>query len=504
MALPISASSLNTLIVLGYLCSLVAIGAYFGRKHQLNVDWYFTGLRRMPWLAVGMSMFASVTSTTPVLGLPGLAFDGNVAMVMVGLASPPVVPVLVFLFYRTYRAFSVSTSYEYIELRFGLPARYAVATLFCLARLGWLGVVLYSGSLVVAALTGFDIWLSVLFIAVFTTAYAAFGGLPVVIWTDVVQFAVMTSGIVLIAGTLLFSVPGGLGTIFRVVAEHDHVRGMNLHLNIHEMSALAVLLSFSLQFLQDYGVDHLSVQRLLATASVRSMAKAALVNSLADLLVVALLIFIGLGIFAHSQLHPAFASSGPSDTVLIRYAVQALPDGLSGLFLAAVLAAAMTSVDSGINAICHVALHDLIRPLRRNRQEEYLQAVRIGSCLVSLSAVAVASYVATTAQIVRASLSFLSLFGGPVLALFLLGILTKRAHFAGWLIGATTSMSVSLWLQHSGAVHFIYFFPAACLITLALGYLASCIWRGPDVDARLTVWGRPNESIRRACAEGMS
>lgn len=491
-------SPLDALTLVVYLVTLVGLGLYFVRKAH-TTEYYFLAGRRMPWLAVGLSMFASVTSTSPILGLTGLAFDENAAMFMLGVASPLAVPVLVFLFYRFYAQLRVSTSYEYVARRFGSSARYCVALLFCLARLGWLGVVLYSAALALSVLTGFGLWPSILVIAVVTTTYASLGGLPAVIWTDVLQFVVLLVGIVWIAWSLVENVPGGVSGIMRIAGEADHIQAFEWRIDFYEMTGLAVMLSFFFQFLQDYGTDQITVQRLLATGDRRSMAKAAFLNSMADFAIVSLLLFIGLGIFAFSQVADVLPTDVPTDTVFIHYALHALPGGLSGLLIAALLAAAMSSVDSGMNSISSVILNDLVRPLRRARRSDrsdFRMARILTACLGLLSVVA-ASVAINIGEIVRASLSFLSLFAGPVLALFVLGMLSTRAHFKGWLVGASAGIGTTFWIQTNTATHFIFFFPTAFMVTAAVGYLSSVLVTGPEGDRRLTVWDRGGDRPER-------
>ena len=155
-----SFSGINLFILVVYLLALVWVGLRLAGKQNTTED-FFLGGRRMPWLAVAVSMFASLTSASSFLGVPGTAYRENISMVVIGLMSPVVAPILILLFYPFYRKLKVTTAYEYINYRYGESARMCVAGLFCLARLGWLGVVIYSPSLALSVMIGIDLYLSI-------------------------------------------------------------------------------------------------------------------------------------------------------------------------------------------------------------------------------------------------------------------------------------------------------------------------------------------------------
>jgi len=162
-------SRLNLLVLVVYLSTLVWIGLRLAGKQRSTED-FFLGGRRMPWLAVGVSMFASLTSASSFLGVPGVAFRENISMVVLGLVSPLVAPLLILIFYPFYRQLQVTTAYEYVDLRYGRGARLCVAGLFCLARMGWLGVVIYSPALALSVMTGIGLYPAIFLPGIIATA----------------------------------------------------------------------------------------------------------------------------------------------------------------------------------------------------------------------------------------------------------------------------------------------------------------------------------------------
>jgi SSS family solute:Na+ symporter len=474
-------SWLNYSILGGYLIAMVAIGVYLSSRQKSTEDYFLAG-RRMPWLAVAMSMYASLTSAVTYMGLPGLAYRSNITLIVVCVISPLLAPFLILLFYPFYRRLRVTTSYEYIGLRFGRTARLTVSGLFLLARLGWLGTVIYAPALALATATGMNLAVSILLMGVLATVYTVLGGLSAVIWTDVAQFLILVAGAVGLAVALPGMVPGGFSGIMKIAAETGHIQ-LNAQVSLYEMSVLVVAVSFFFQMMQDYGTDQVTVQRLLAVRTYRGMIKAVLFNAVTDFVLVGTLLFIGLGLFAYYQLHPEQLAAGMrGDQILPYFITHKLPDGVSGLLITAIFAAAMSSMDSGINSMATVIMNDFILPFRKVRIDEKtsVRQAQWWTLLLGGFSTAVAFYVSTLHGIVEAFASFMSLFSAPVLALFLLGMLSRRARFDGWCVGAVLSVAVTFIIQHFTRINWVYYFPTAFVLCFSVGLLGSILKCGQN------------------------
>ena len=182
------------------------------------------------------------------------------------------------------------------------------------------------------------------------------------------------------------------------------------------------------------------------------------------------------------------------DRILPYYIMFALPAGVSGVLITAIFAAAMSSLDSGIHSLSTVIINDFVKPLRRKPSTEAhdVKLARILTFVVGVFAILVACYVSTMGQILKASSSFLGLFSGPVLAIFLLGILTRRANYPGWLMGTVIAIVATLYFQYGLKAHWIYYFPFCFGISFVVGYIASLMFSRPKAAAKLTLWGRAN------------
>ena len=180
------------------------------------------------------------------------------------------------------------------------------------------------------------------------------------------------------------------------------------------------------------------------------------------------------------------------DRVLPYYIMQNLPNGVSGLLITAIFAAAMSSMDSGINSISTVIVNDYVKPLRRKARTEYqdVQLARILTFILGAIAVVVACYVTTIGEIFKAAGTMMSLFAGPILGLFLLGIFTQRANFLGWVIGTAIAIPATLWLQQGTEVHFIYYEFFCLSVNMIVTYPASLILGGDKAPNKYTLRGR--------------
>ena len=498
---------LNYFVLFVYLAAMFGIGLYLSGKQKTTEDYFLAG-RRMPWIIVAMSIFASLLSAISYIGVPGTVYRENASFFIGILMSIAVAPLLVIFIYPFYRRLNVTTSYEYIFHRYGMAARFAVSGLFILARLGWLGAVIYAPSLALSTVTGVNIWLAIGLMGLLATLYTMLGGLSAVLWTDAVQFVILVGGAIWIAISLVNDVPGGFSHIMTVAREAGKLDVGTWKLSLFKMTGFGLAISYFLQFMQDYGTDQITVQRLMAVKSFRGMAKAAIVNSFFDVLGVGLLVFIGLGLFVYYQgsggALPEGLFKNNEDRIFPYYIMHALPPGVSGLIITAIFAAAMSSMDSGINSLSTVIVNDFVRPLRKKVRSELhdVNLARILTLVLGFFAVGAACLASTIGQVLKASSTYLALFAGPILAIFILGIFTRRANFRGWFIAMIVSIAVTFWVQNTKfngeEVHFFYYFPISFGICVILGYLASLLLGGPKAPVELTFAGRSQLKARGA------
>lgn len=445
---PTSFGTLNALVLVAYLLGVTVLAlALAGR--QRNTESYFLAGRSMPWLAVALSTVASMLSGLTYLGAPAAAYKDNASLMLAGPAALLATPLMIALYFPIYRRLRVTTIYEYVNARYGNRARYAASALAVLQIQGWMGIALYAPALALSTVTGVDLTRAILLMGLVATAYTCSGGLAAVIWTDVIQFVVLTAGAVVVAFYLVDSLPGGLDQFFEIVLAADKLGVTDLRFDPAEATGLAVLLCYFISGF-GYGNNQVVMQRLLAARSLREMTRALILDRALEILLAALLYMIGLGIFAYFQVFPEHLAPGVAgDRILPYYIVHALPAGFSGLLIAAVFAAAMSTVDSGIHSSATMIQVDFVTPLRKRlgkrplTQRRSLMLARALTAGLGLLATAAALLVSEGAGILETMSRVGSLTAAPVTGLFLLGVLTRRGNFPAWL-AATLGISLSL------------------------------------------------------------
>jgi SSS family transporter len=333
-----------------------------------------------------------------------------------------------------------------------------------------------------AVASGMPLTLAIVMMGLLAVTYTVLGGLSAVIWTDVVQFVILFGGAVWLVGTLIVHVPGGVGEIVRVASEGGKFDVFDWG-DFGKLTALSAMIGWFFVFLNEYGTDQVTVQRLLAVRQEKGVVKAIAFNAVNDVVINGMLIFIGIGMFAYFQAFPERLEAGvEGDGMLPYYIMHVLPAGVSGLLVTAIFAAAMSSVDSGINSLSTVIVNDWIKPWRREAHADRGDVALARWLTVALGVLATvaAIYAARIGGIVEMWMRVMGLFAAPVLSVFVLGMFTRRAHFVGWLAGACVGVALTVVLQvwYEDQFMAIWHFPVSFAVTTAVGYTVSVLTPG--------------------------
>ena len=474
---------LDYLVIVVYLGGVLAAGAYFSREQEEQEDYFVAG-RRLPWLAVGLSIVATMLSTVSYLATPGEVIQHGVALSIGWLALPLAFFVVNFLWVPFFMRLGVTSIYEYLDDRFGLAARLTAVALFVLIlRLLWMASIVLTGSEAVAQIThesmmrifglnwSPDQWLLVVLfsIGLFATLYTMLGGIKAVIWTDVVQFAALFGGVVL---TLFFVAwKTGTGPVdWWATATSNQAGG-------HEFPPLAswdittrntvlfTVLNATFWYVCTFIGDQVAVQRYLTTPSVKAAVKGNIVNFVGDFVVMILLALCGMALLTY-YLDPAFEAeiaggiTDPrnervADQVFPHFIEYGLPMGVSGLVVAALFAVAMSSLDSGINSVAAVLTIDVFERLKISRNSKRsLWLPRTITLFVGIVCTMLAwamlripdryNIIGITARTFNCAL-------GPLAVMFVVGMFVRRAGqisivIAAWL-GLAAAISLAWWVE---------------------------------------------------------
>lgn len=472
-----------------YLASLIAIGWYFSRR-QTSTEEYFVSSRHMHWLPVAFSVVASLFSAVSFLGQPAKVFKGDCVMVVWPLAVMVATPIVLYLLLPFYIRLRVTSMYEYLEKRFGLSVRLLASALFMLKRLCWMALVTLAPSLALSAMTGWRIEYCIVLIGTVSTLYTAMGGITAVIWTDAIQFVVFMLGLVLIIGVIVSRLDGGFAEIWhRGVA--DQKVAIDLSIDFSRQTFWTALLACIFIATSDLGADQLIVQRLVSTKDARSANRSVWFNAWFKFPLMAILIGTGAALWAFYRAYPERLglAAGDHEKVLPYFIVTELPPGISGLVIAGVFAAAMSSFDSGLSALVTTFTVDWYKRLFRGGQSDtqYLRTAKLLTYAVgaAVTLLSIAIYKIGISGLVDASNSFLGFFGGGLLGIFLLGAMTRRAKGLPTVVGVFLSVGLVATLetiQKSTGHRFLdpwLYGVITCAITMLIGYFGSFL--GPEL-----------------------
>jgi SSS family transporter len=465
------------LIIAVYLVGITLFGLRF-RKQQRSLRDYFLADRNIPWWALALSIVAAETSTLTIISIPGLAYDTNLTFLQVVLGYLAGRVIISFVLLPHYFRGELFTAYELIERRFGRGLRSLTAGLFLLTRAAAEGVRVYAISIVVSIALGTGEITSIAIITLLTLIYTFEGGLAAVIWTDVVQTIIYVGGTIIGVFTILHLVPGGWDAVSSLAASAGKLRIFNFAPDFHQPYTFwAGLLGGAFLTTASHGTDQLIVQRLLAARNQRQSVTALLSSGVAIFFQFALFLIVGVMLFAFYRVPSSHF--GTPDRIYPTFIVSQMPHGISGLLIAAILAAAMSNLSASLNSLSSSSILDFC--LRKNpradeRRKMLLSrmatliwaAVLFGLAVLSLHKVA---------RVVEVGLAIASVAYGALLGVFLLGVLTRRASQTGAMIGMLCGFSTSVYIWMGTRIPWTWYVAIGTAVTLAVGYTASALTR---------------------------
>ena len=463
-------------IVMLYMLAVLALGLWIGRGQQTAVR-YFLGDRSLPWGALLLSIVATETSTVTFLSIPGLAAaaGGNLTFLQITfgyiVGRLGVIFVLLPLYFRG----QPFTAYEVLETRFGRLSRRLVSSLFLLTRNASDALRLFLTALVLQIVLGLDLGISVVVIGVVTILYTFIGGARSVIWNDCIQFVIYMLGAVAAVVIIVGAVPDGLAGVLDYAAAEQKLRIFDFDLSLVApgMTFWAGLAGGAFLTAATHGTDQMMVQRYL---SARSQGQAALALGLSGFVVLlqfALFLLIGVGL---ASLLSGTATDLRNDQLFAYFIVHYMPVGLLGFTLAAVFAAAMSTLSSSLNSSAAAFINDIWLPLRRSAPEEAAKlrmsrAATIVFGLVQTGIALVFGMLVSNESIVANVLKISGFAAGPVLGLYFLGVFAPRVRQRAALLGFVAGVAVLSSVAYTTAVHWAWYALLGSITTFVAGSL---------------------------------
>ena len=457
---------LDLAIIAIYLAGITLFGLRF-RKKQRTLRDYFLADRTIPWWAIALSIVAAETSTLTIISIPGLAYDTNMGFLQVVFGYLVARVIICIIFIPSYFRGEMYTAYQLIERRFGPHLRSLAAGLFLITRAAAEGVRVFAVSIVVA----------IAIITLLTLIYTFEGGMAAVIWTDVIQMIIYIGGTMVGFVTLLHLVPGGWSTIHAAAAAAGKLQIFDFTPTFSRTYTFwAGLIGGTFLTTASHGTDQLMVQRLLSAKNKTQSQGALLASGVFIFVQFALFLLVGVALFVFYRHFPPATPFTRSDRIFPTFIVHDMPRGISGLLIAAILAAAMSNLSAALNSLSSSSIMDFYLRRRPDTSEARRLAVSRASTFVwALVLFGLAMLSQRGGRVVEVGLSIASVAYGALLGIFLLGLLTKRANERGAMVGMACGFAVELWIWLGTKVPWTWYVVIGTAVTFTIGYIASSL-----------------------------
>ena len=492
--------TLDAAIVMAYLLGVAVLGVWLGRG-QRDPGAYLLGSRDLPWWAVLLSIVATETSTVTFLSVPGLAFDpknGNLLFLQLSLGYIVGRFVVVFLFLPHYFRGELFTAYQVLDLRFGGKAKQSASLLFLVTRNLADGLRLFLTAIVVEQVLGLDLWVCVIMIGLVTILYTFAGGMKSVVWNDCIQFVVYIAGALLALAMIvaflgarstespdLFGdLPRGWECLTEYARQHDKFRLFDFSFDLtRPYTFWSGLFGGIFVALATHGTDQMMVQRYLSARSLKAAGRALGLSGFVVCGQFVLFLLIGVGLACFYDLFPPELPLARNDQVFSAFVVRYLPAGAVGIVIAAILAAAMSTLSSSLNSSAAVAVKDFYASRRKTEDSpQHLLWVSRGLTVafgVVQIGIAFAGQMLVT-SVVEGVMAIATFTIGVILGVFFLGVLTRHVTQAAALTGLLVGLAAMGVIVSTTGLAWPWYAVVGSSITFAVGLAAAAVLPGEE------------------------
>ena len=428
----INTTHLHTLdfaVIAFYLLGIAAMALFFSKKNK-TTEQYFLGSRAFPGWVIGLSMVGTSISSNSFLGIPGQTFKSDWVKITPNLFLPIITVLAIIIFIPFFRRGNQTSAFEYLHDRYGTIPRFYGTLSFIILQLIRICSVLVLLCLPIQFLTGYDLGQVIVVVGIFVALYTILGGIEAVIWTDVIQTIVLLCGALICFGCLWYKMPGGLAQIMEIATDNNKFHIGDFDWDLSRKTFWVIMFTGIFHWLREYSSDQNVVQRYLAAKSTREARKATALCACFSVPIWVFFAFLGTALFAFYTQFPLEGFDGQKpENILPFFIVNHVPVGIAGLIIAGLLAAAMSSLDSSINAISTVTVVDIVKTYTHKDRNDtfYLRTAKIVAIIASIfmicGAIFISKYETTIVDIVWILNSSL---GGCLVGLFLLGFFTTR------------------------------------------------------------------------------
>lgn len=428
---------------------IVIFGCSFFNK-KLSSDDFTSAGRSLPGWVVGMSIFATYVSSISYLGYPGNAYSSNWNAFVFSLSIPIASYFSAKYFVPFYRSQCSVSAYSFLEKRFGTWARLYASACYLLTQIARMGSILFLLALPMNILMGWNIQLVIIFTSLAIVVYSMLGGMKAVIWTEAIQGFILIGGALVCLIVLLFSMPEGPAQMFEI-AMNDHKFSLGeFSMSLGESTFWVCLIYGIFTNLQNYGIDQSFVQRYHTAKSEKEAKFSALFGGYLFIPVSAVFFLIGTALYTYYKVHADLLPTEgiKADYVFPFFIVNQLPVGLTGLLIASIFAAGMSTIATSITSASTIILTDYYQRIRKQASDrEQLIVLKSSSMLIGILGIIVALALVNVESILDAWWKLSSIFSGGMLGLFLLGFMAKKARNIDATIGVVCGVIIIAWIS---------------------------------------------------------
>jgi len=480
-------------IVIGiYMTFLVLIGASAGRRTK-STEAYFLGKRKIPWWAVGISLYATGTSAISFLAIPTKTYVTNQVYGLGTLWGPIFMVIAAFTIIPILRGIKITSTYEYLEARFSKMVRLFGAFVSVAFQLGGrMSVVLLLPSLALSAVTGINVFYAIAIMGALATLYTVIGGITAVIWTDVLQVIILFGGTILAFVLMISGTDGGFSGFLEINNNYGKLHAVEWGWDL----TLPVFWVFMLNQLMTQAAmpsDQVMVQRVLTTPTVKDARKSYILLGLIVVPGTILFHLLGSSLFSFFHSNPAVLNPAMQNIQTFPlYIVEVLPAGVTGLLIAALFAACMSTLDSSMNSVTTVIIRDFYPALKWvSEDQKVLKEAKLITAIIGILGTGIALLMATfeIQSMFDLWMEILGVVGGCFGGVFLLGMFTKKANTTGAIVGAIASIIITVSVKYYSDVHFMLFSTVSVVSCVVIGYFASYLDKEPQKELQsLTIF----------------
>lgn len=496
-------ATIDWLVIAVYLAFLIAFAYWLSRRQESREDYYVGGRNMGAW-PVAISIMATQCSTNSILGAPAFvafAAGGGLVWLQYELAVPLAMVGLMLFIIPLFRHLKLVSVYGYLEQRFDVNTRLALSGLFLFLRAFATSVTVYSIAIVIELITGLEFFWAVILLGAFTVVYDVMGGIRGVIYSDVIQLVILVLVLLLILFSLL-DINGGLIAMLDAL---EPERRRTLEFSQHgfgdgnTFAFWPMLIGGFFLYLSYYGCDQSQVQRTLSTSGIDASNQALFLNGLLRFPLVLLYCLVGVGIGVFASQNPGFLAALPApngapeyNLAVPLYMINNLPAGVVGLSMVALFAAAMSSLDSVLNSLSATTMEDFVRRFHakvsgvewsEHRELVYSRSITAIWGVITLVMAFFVGNIATT--VLEAINQIGSMANGSILAVFALGLLTRRTHGSGAIAGLILGISVNAYLwAFAPLISWLWWNVIGFVVTFAVGWILGSLQGMPGSRAK--------------------